>query len=227
MNYGFYVAQVIEAATVEDNRLRVKILPQMENISSNLCPVYPSFFKDSQYLGKKGDIVWVICDDEFSTGYVFGLANYNTYPDRTTVDGKSIFDTGPNNEVLSIPKSLRDTINTSVSSVETLYLDLSNAKVVHWDSDCIHYIERDTGGKIIAFSNGTFYIMRPDEFVLKIGDSLIRIESGSISASASGQKASIKLQSDYVGLGNNPGSNILTNDGKTAAGAIKSPYVFA
>lgn len=227
MNYGFYLAEIVETATIDDNRLRVRILPQMEGINSNMCPLYPSFFRDSQYFGKVGDFVWVICDDEFSLGYVFGLANYNTYPDRTKVDGESIYEVGPNNEMLSIPQSLRKSINESVSSVDLNYLDMSDAKVEYWDGNCIHYVERATGSKIIAYSNGTFYIMRPDAFLMKIGDSVIKVESGSISFSTGGKNAAIKLQSDYVGLGKNPVANLMVNDGKSAEGAVKSNYVFA
>ena len=227
MGYGFYLAQVLETAVIDDNRLRVRILPDMEGIESSACPLYPSFFRDSQYFGKVGEYVWVICDDEFSLGYVFGLANYNTYPDRTKVNGESIYETGPNNEMLSIPQDLRQSINESVSSVEMTYLDMSNAKVEYWDGNCIHYVERSSGGKIIAYRNGTFYIMRPDAFIMKIGDSTIKVESGVISLSAAGNTPSIQIQSDYVGLGKNPVANLMVNDGKSAEGAVKSDSVFA
>lgn len=236
MNYEFYIAQIVESATVDDNRLRVRILPQMEGIDSKKCPVYPSFFRDSLYMGKVGDYVWVLSDDEFSMGYVIGKANYNTYPDRTIVDGDSIYKESPSGTSLSIPDSLRSAINDSVSSVEMIQLSLSNAKVTYWDDNCIHYIEGSTGGKIIAFSNGTLYIMRPNEFIMKIGDSVINVGGGSISLSTPGPSeglfsannkgTGIKIQSNYVGLGKNPSANALKNDGKTAEGAIKSDYVF-
>ncbi len=229
MNYGFYTAQVVESATVDDNRLRVRILPQMKDVDSSLCPVYPSFFRDSLYTGKVGDLVWVICDDEFSMGYVFGRANYNTYPDRTVMDGESSYRKGPNGEILSIPSDLRDSINRSVSELEMKYLDMGNAKVTYWDKDCMHYIDRNTGSKVIAFRNGSFYIMGPDRFVMKVGGSVIKIESGtvSISAEGSGEGKGIKLQSGYVGLGMNPSNNVMINDVDSGNSAMLSEYVFA
>ena len=218
MGYGFYLGQVVSVAADKDNRLGVRILPQMEGISSTKCPVWPSFFRDELYTGKMGDYVWVICDDEFSLGYVFGLANYNTYGDtdefEKSFDGIS----------LSIPTELRKKISESMISVEGVALSLDNAKVTYWDDNCIHYIERSTGGKVIAFKSGSLYVFRQNEFIVKIGSAVLRLDAKSLSAVAN----TIGLQGDYVGLGNSESlGNVLVTTGVSALGAYPSKTVHA
>lgn len=228
MSYGFYLAEVASVANTKDNRLGVRILPQMGNrttIPDSKCPVWPSFFKDELYTGKKGDLVWVICDDEFSMGYVFGLANYNTYPDIVDNNGSSsVFEKSLDGIDLSIPSELRSAISEASISVLGVTLSLDNVKVTYWDSNCIHYIERRTGGKVIAFKSGTLYIFRQNEFVIKIGKSVLRLDAKSLSAVSD----SILMQSDFVGLGNSRSmGNVLVTNGKTSTTAMVSESVHA
>lgn len=222
-NYGFYVAKVVGTATMTDNRLQVRVLPYMADIEESKCPCYPSFFKDNLYTGNIGDYVWVICDDEFSVGYVFGLANYNTYSDMTTENGESVYNKSIEGINLSIPDDLRNEISKQSSKVMSSSLSLLNTKVDYWDNDCIHYIERSKGGRVIAYRNGTMYIFRPSEMILKVGSNVIKIDTESISMVSS----DIKIQGDRVGLGKNPTAKVLINEAGTGMGAIPSSYVEA
>ena len=52
MAYSFYVAEIVEASTIDDNRLRIRVLPYMEGIPNEKCPCWPSFFRDELYTGK-------------------------------------------------------------------------------------------------------------------------------------------------------------------------------
>ena len=218
MGYGFYLGQVASVAADNDNRLSIRVLPQMEGIPATKCPAWPSFFRDELYTGKVGDYVWVICDDEFSLGYVFGLANYNTYAYvsefEKSFDGKN----------LSIPSDLRKKISESMVSIEGVALSLDNVKVTYWDDNCIHYIERDTGGKVIAFKSGSLYVFRQNEFIIKISKSVLRLDATSLSSVAD----TIKLQADYVGLGNQESlGHVLVTNGSSALSGYPSKTVHA
>ena len=229
-NYGFHVAKVVSTATITDNRLQVKVLPYMDGIDDDKCPVWSSFFKDGLYTGQVGDYVWVICDDEYSVGYVFGMANYTTYSDVTTLDGDSIYQTSTDGISLSIPQDLRENITTSAKNLGLLgsdeTLSLSNTKVTYWDDNCIHYIEKNTGGSVQAYRNGTLYIFRPDVVIIKIGNTVFRMNGTNISFK-SGDEGEIQLQSPKVGLGKNPTNNVLINSAGSGVGAIPSEWVKA
>lgn len=221
--YGFHVAKVVDTSAITDNRLQVKVLPFMEGIEDSKCPFWSSFFKDELYTGKKGDYVWVICDDEYSIGYVFGMANYTTYSDVTLENGQSVFQTSAEGISLSIPKELREKISSVSIKSTGMALSLENVKVTYWDDDCVHYVEKSTGGKIQAYRNGTLYIFRPDEFLVKIGNSIIRLNSDSFSVNS----GAIQLESSKVRLGKNPTNAVLINDSGSGSGAIPSDYVKA
>lgn len=223
MDYGFYLAEIVDVAQPKDNRIGVRVLPYMKGISASECPLWPSFFKDSLYTGKKGELVWVLCDNEFSIGYVFGPANYTTYPDIIDSSTSTVYEKSENTN-LSIPSDLRDKITKSSADVIGRYLNLENIKVTYWDDNCVHYVERDTGGMVMAYKTGSLFIFRQNELIIKIGPTLFKMDANSFSASAN----SIKLQSEYVGLGNsNCAGKVLVTEGSTAEGAYVSSAVHA
>lgn len=225
MGYGFYLAEVVNVSQSKDNRLGVRVIPHMNGIETSKCPFWPSFFKDELYTGKEGELVWVICDDEFSMGYVFGLANYNTYPDRlSTESGSSVFGESADGIALSIPVDLRNTMSKTLLSLKGLMLSLDNVKVTYWDKNCIHYIERSTGGMVIAYSSGSLYVFRQDEFIIKMGSSVLRMDAKSLNAVSD----AINLQSESIGLGNSTSmGNVLVTNGSSAEGAYPSKVVRA
>ena len=225
MGYGFYLARVVGVAKSKDNRLSVQVLPQMEGIPVTKCPCWPSFFRDELFTGKNGDLVWVICDDEFSMGYVLGLANYNTYSEYVdTDDTSSVYEKSTDGISLSIPSDLRSAITQASLSVEGFALNLNNVKVTYWDDNCIHYIERDTGGMVIAYKSGSLYIFRQNEFIIKIASTILKLDSNSLS----GVAEAIKLQSPFVGLGDaNSQGNVLVTNGVSGLSAYPSSAVHA
>ena len=224
MSYGLYIAKIVGVCSSTDNRLQIRILPQMSTLDENLCPKWPSFFKDELYTGLKGDLVWCICDDEFNNGYVLGLANYNTYGDdeysQITSENKTIN--------LSIPKEeLQDKIQDYSVKLLAQKLDFTDIKVTYWGDSSIHFIERSTGGFIIAFSSGSMLIMRNSEFIVHMGNengSTFKMDLSGISMSS---KDSVKIQAPYIGLGENPTGNVLVTNGESSEGGYVSNYVEA
>ena len=220
MSYNLYLGRIV--GTVNDtygDRLQVKITPQMDNINDGECPLFPHFFKDQSLTGTSNELVWVVCNDDFSLGYVLGLANYNTYS-----EDKETF------TQYSIPSTLKDNISTSLEGLKADTFDYSNLKVTYWNENAIHFVEKTTGGMVIAFNTGTFYIFRPNEFIINIKGSssatarnAIKIDSNGVSIL--GDK--INLQSDDVGLGNNPAGYVNITNGSTAQTSITSTSVRA
>ena len=210
MGYNLYLAEVVGVAIETDSRVQVRVLPQMEGISENMCPRWPCFFRDEGLTGNPGDLVWVICDDEFSLGYILGLANYNTFVEDTFSE-------------YSLSPDLQQKGKDILLSIKAETLNYHNIKLEYWDSNCIHFVEKSTGGKIIVFSSGTIYIMRPKEFIVVIGNTKLQLNADGISMSGN----NIKLQSEYVGLGNSPKGNVLITDGVSSEGASISNFVKA
>lgn len=222
MSYGIYLAEAI-SVSLEDNRTKLRVLPFMKGIEDDSCPIWPHFFKDNIVLPKAGELLWVICDDEFSTGYVLGFANYNTYRENGF-------------QPYSIPDTLRTSIDESLKKVRIEgLLDYSNLKVEYWDENCIHFIERNPsdkeigklsnvgGAKIIAYSNGTIYIFRSNEFFVKIGQTSISVTNEGVSISG----ASFNLASPDINLGVETKGFVMTAPGEGKAVSTPSKCVKA
>ena len=210
MSYGLYIGRVVGVASNTNSRLQIRILPHMETLEAADCPIWPSFFRDELYTGKENELVWCICDDEFNNGYILGLANYAAYSEddyNTLTRGST-----------TIPLSIQ------LLGERVVFTDI---KVTYWDSNCIHFIERSTGGTIIAYSSGSILIMRPTQFYILIGGvsngTSLKIDSTGVSMSGS----EIKLQAPYVGLGTNPSAGVVVTNGSTAEGSFVSSYVKA
>lgn len=226
MNYGLYLAKIVGVCSNTDSRLQIKILPQMESISDDMCPKWPYFFRDEILTGAAGDLVWCICDNEFNNGYVLGLANYNTYSDDAYETSK---DRDTNKDIyLSLPdENLKKKIQDASIKLLGSTLSFQNVKVTHWDTNSIHMVERDTGGFVIAFAVGSMFIMRPQEFIVHIGGATTGT-SFKMDAETIGLKAeNIKLQSEKVGLGSNPTAPVLVTNGPSFEGSIPSKYAKA
>lgn len=222
MSYGIYLASLAADAGLSknDDRLRVRIIPQMNNFKSEECPLWSFFFRDQIITGKVGDLVWVICDDEFSAGYILGYANYSTYEtDTFTTIQKA------GSEVnLSIPASLRKILSNTSVKVTGHEIDLANVKVSFWNDNCIHLVERSTGGFIIIFRTGTLYVLRPDACYLSVGGAAsLKIDSEGIELGG----ANIHISGDYVGLGKSPSGNVLITNGQQADACLTSETVKA
>lgn len=218
MSYGIYIAQVVGVANSGDDRLQVRVLPQMQNymtLPDDQCPKWSFFFRDEFYTGTgaANDYVWVICNDDFSVGYILGAANYTTYSSESTLYKQK-----------SIPSDLTKAIKESIATLRGERYSFKNLKVTFWNNDSIHFIERSTGGSIIAFRNGTLYIARPDEFAIVMGETKFTM-SKQKGISLSG--TSIKLGSNDVFIGNKADGRILVTTGMTGNDARASDCAWA
>ena len=218
MSYGIYIAQVVGVANSGDDRLQVRVLPQMQNymtLPDDQCPKWSFFFRDEFYTGTgaANDYVWVICNDDFSVGYILGAANYTTYSSESTLYKQK-----------SIPSDLTKAIKESIATLRGEQYSFKNLKVTFWNNDSIHFIERSTGGSIIAFRNGTLYIARPDEFAIVMGETKFTM-SKQKGISLSG--ISIKLGSNDVFIGNKADGKILVTTGVTGNDARASDCAWA
>lgn len=197
----------------------------MTDIDNSQCPRFSYFFRDELFTGKEGDLVWCVCDNDFNIGYILGLANYTTYTDdvfTTTTIGQSTIN-------LSIPSTLKEKVRSASLNLKSKEFDFTDIKVTHWNDTSIHFVERSTGGFIVAYSIGSMLIMRPDEFYVHIGTgspdsgSSFKIDLNGIGFSS----PNIKLQSPAVSLGNNPAGKVLITNGASAEAASVSNYVEA
>ena len=218
MSYGIYIAQVVGVANSGDDRLQVRVLPQMQNymtLPDDQCPKWSFFFRDEFYTGTgaANDYVWVICNDDFSVGYILGAANYTTYSSESTLYKQK-----------SIPSDLTKAIKESIATLRGEQYSFKNLKVTFWNNDSVHFIERSTGGSIIAFRNGTLYIARPDEFAIVMGETKFTM-SKQKGISLSG--TSIKLGSNDVFIGNKADGKILVTTGVTGNDARASNCAWA
>lgn len=218
MSYGIYIAQVVGVANSGDDRLQVRVLPQMQNymtLPDDQCPKWSFFFRDEFYTGTgaANDYVWVICNDDFSVGYILGAANYTTYSSESTLYKQK-----------SIPSDLTKAVKESIATLRGEQYSFKNLKVTFWNNDSIHFIERSTGGSIIAFRNGTLYIARPDEFAIVMGETKFTM-SKQKGISLSG--TSIKLGSNDVFIGNKADGKILVTTGVTGNDARASDCAWA
>lgn len=218
MSYGIYIAQVVGVANSGDDRLQVRVLPQMQNymtLPDDQCPKWSFFFRDEFYTGTgaANDYVWVICNDDFSVGYILGAANYTTYSSESTLYKQK-----------SIPSDLTKAIKESIATLRGEQYSFKNLKVTFWNNDSVHFIERSTGGSIIAFRNGTLYIARPDEFAIVMGETKFTM-SKQKGISLSG--TSIKLGSNDVFIGNKADGRILVTTGVTGNDARASDCAWA
>lgn len=225
MSYGIHIAQVVKSASNGDDRLQVRVLPEMinsETLPDEQCPKWSSFFRDEFYTGintdslipkrTANDYVWVICNDDFSVGYILGTVNYATYSNDNSLYPQK-----------SIPTDLKKNIKEAIATLRGEQYGFTNLKVTFWNNDSIHFVEVDTGGKIIAFRNGTLYMMRSNEFAILLGETKFTMSNTGISLKGT----SIKLDSTDICLGEGDLSSVLVTTGKTGADARASEFVRA
>ena len=228
-NCGLYIAKVVGTSKNNDNRLQVQIIPHMEGIPTELCPKWPFFFKDELCSGKSGDMVWCICDDNFTIGYILGIANFTTF---VSEDFESTYHPYNKSKVsLSLPYSDfedgESTLQKASIKLKGETLNFSDYKALYWDSTCIHLIDRTSGSFIIAYSSGSLFIMSSSLFAIHIGDadsgSYLKLNSEGFSIKGD----SIRLQAPDIGLGENPTGKVLVTNGVDASASYTSSAVEA
>lgn len=215
MSYGIYIASIVASPATDDSRSIVRVLPYMKNTEDKNCPRWSYFFKDQVYVGSAGELVWVICDDEFSNGFILGPANYTCMPSDNFKD-------------YSITDEFWTKISDTLISISSKSFSFNDLKVTFWNDRCIHFIEKSTGGSIIAYSSGTLYIMREAEFLIKIGNNTLKIDKNNISLSTGSDETSnsIAIQSSNVRLGMAPDKKALGTMGNKSNIAEASSFVW-
>ena len=213
MSYGLYLAQVIGATRENDSRIQIRVVPQMNDLPKGMCPRWPFFFKEECLIGSTGDLVWVVCNDDFSQGYILGAANYNTYAEDNDFSK------------YSVPKDLRTSITASFWSLGMNKFTFRDLKVTYWNEDCIHVIEKSTGGVVYAYRNGSLFVFRNNEFIVKIKNgATLKLSETGISMSTQG---SILLDSRDVGLGKSPERSVVVTSGSADKVVSTSSFVRA
>lgn len=192
-NLKVYKGIIYKVLGPEDDRLQVKIIPYMKDISvdelDNL-PKYPMFFKGQKITGhdlytygdKKADFVYVLATSDFTVGYVLGLAN------EFETQGEAAF-----------------TGSASISSVKR-YLAQRGALPSEFESSdivvLINSVEKDKGG-ILALYNyrtGDFFILNSSGTFATIQTDSVMIRAGSPSQDGTTKvnSSTIKLTADKI-----------------------------
>ena len=98
-------------------------------------------------------------------------------------------------------------------------------KVTYWNEDCIHVIEKSTGGVVYAYRNGSLFVFRNNEFIVKIKNgATLKLSETGISMSTQG---SILLDSRDVGLGKSPERSVVVTSGSADKVVSTSSFVRA
>jgi hypothetical protein len=206
---NIYLAEIVAIASNKDSRTQVRVLPHMQGIIKEHLPIWPSFFANHIITGKVGDLVWVIANEDFSVGYVLGYASMST-------------ETGLY-EAISIPSKLFDTLSNIHLELKGTLLNYRDIIITHYSEFSIEFFQRKDGTHIIAFTNGTLHIVRPNEITMIVGSSSFSIKNGEISMDA----VSLKLGGKSVQLGKMPTGQVLVTDGASSTSGRASTSVKA
>lgn len=209
MSFSLYIAKIEATASAEDDRLQVRILPDMETLDKSYLPVWPYFFKHQLIAGKVGELVWCIANTEFTVGFILGFVNAYSW----TGDYSSS----------SIPTRLKEKFNDAHVELRGKLFSFKDIIVTFWDETSIHFIDRTNGAHIIAFTSGTCCIVRPDEIIMAVGaKSMINMSEKEITITAD----KIRLSGE-VRLGRSPQGSVLVTQGFLGANGLPAADVWA
>ncbi len=211
-----YLAIVEGTATPDDFRLTVRPLPDMKLILDiSTLPRFPFFFGNKAYTGKVGELVWIVCNKEFTMGYVLGLVNKFSWKDNYTDQ--------------SISTESFENIRNVYVNLKGIVLPFSDLEITYWDNSCIHAVDRRDGKLIIGYSSGSINIIGKDEILFMIkgksafSDSIIQMTSDTISIKAE----TIYINGEEVHLGRHSYGPVVVSQGSDAAVNVAAKGVFA
>ena len=216
MNYAIYLAEVVGAAAAGNARLQVRVIPNMQDIPVEKCPVWPSFFKNEIFWLTAGSKVWVICNEEFTLGYILGEANETT------------LEVGPNafKENSIAGDFLKDINKDNKSYFKSTKKDIDpvDSIITYWDEDCIHFVSKKDGSLTVCYSNGSIFKASKSSMYMSVGSSVLNIDESGIALKAS----RISLSSPDVQLGNSNQGYVMVSGGSSSGkNAVKSTCVQA
>ena len=208
MKYSIYLARIEGAASAEDSRIQVRVLPDMEDMERDVLPMWPHFFRNESITGKPGALVWVLSNEEYTTGYILGYANFFSWRDEY--------------EEASIPAELYEVLDNANIELQGKIMNYSDIQVTFWNENTLHFIERSTGASIIAYRSGTIYTVSPGLVDVTVGNSIFRITPEEIILSA----ANIRIEGE-IKLGTNPQGKVFVSGGTGGGNSVPSRDVWA
>lgn len=223
MEYGIRIAEIVGMATAKAGnpdkpqdspnfRIKIRVTPEMDSIDEDYLPIWPCFFKYQGITGKVGDLVWVLCNEEFTIGYILGFMNPYTW------SGSYIND--------SIPKTVFNAVDSMHVALRGRLLNYKDIIVTYWDQQSLHFVERSTGASVIALTSGVLHIVRPGEILMAVmnsdSTSMIKIDANETVITSK----AIRLQGT-VYLGDSPQGNVLVTSGPTGKNGRPSDNVWA
>ena len=158
----------------------------------------------------------MICNKEFTLGYILGEAN------ETTLNiGQGVF------EENSISENLLEDINKDNKSSfnsTTKEIDPYNSVVTYWDKDCAHFINKSDGSLTVCYRNGSIFKASKSSMYMSVGSSVLNIDESGIALKAD----RISLTSPNVQLGNSNQGYVMVSGGSTSGkNAVTSTCVQA
>jgi hypothetical protein len=167
-----YRGKVTTPATAKDNRIQVQVLPHMSEIEQrDLYPFYPPFFKNEFIQTAKDDIVWLYCTEDFTIGYILGLASRFSYDDSP------------------IYYSKLETLINKLNDIEMNYgLGLTSVDLLHctyWDDNVINFVNKKTGSIGNLHSSGALHMVSGKGSIVDIvNNSIVYVGSDEVSLTA-------------------------------------------
>jgi hypothetical protein len=203
------IARIEYQGTTDDSRTTIRILPEMEDLrEEEYLPLWPSFFKDEVFVGKRGDLVWVICNSDFTTGFILGQAAEFTWTGSYR-----------NSSITDAKFERMSSIYVNAKGKVLNYVDL---KITYWDAESLHMIERRTGSHIIVFTSGVIHSITPNDIFMSVGGSKFHMKENEVVI----ESETVRLVGN-IRLGNNLQGKVLVTQGSGSKNALVSGNVWA
>jgi|GEM_PF-6964483 len=167
----FYKAKIYDYCGPYDDRLQVRILPQMVNLADSECgnlPCFPPFFKGQVIMGKtekddgydNADYVYCVAVPDFTYGYVLGKSNFF---ESSSVSVKM----GDSYNYKAVENFL-DKMQVSFSELE--YQNICVQSYTTGDSGMmIDFFNYKTGEKVIMLTSGTIVTIQHSKVFIRVG----------------------------------------------------------
>jgi hypothetical protein len=179
----------------------------------NQLPKWPFFFKDRVFVGNVDDLVWVVTNNDYTTGYILGQAAEIAW--------------GEDYRSSSVSESRFEKFSDILINAHGRTLYYVNIDILYWNEQAVHIRDRSTGETIIILATGVVHSIFNDEIFMSVGESSIHITAEEITLTANvislgGQNGSSRVQ-----LGSNPKGKVMTIEGVLGSNSIPSDNVWA
>jgi hypothetical protein len=144
MKFEFKMGLVTESRLINNkkgNLFTVRIVPDMEEMNKDVLPLYPNFFKDHDYAYQADDAVWCLVNDDFTVGFILGLAQ------------------GPAGDNITSFIQLINVAEESAGFPKSGYDELS---VLRFSGQSIQYYNVNTGGSGTIYNTKAVFLVSPN-----------------------------------------------------------------